>query len=164
MGTYYGGFNTINDLADIGRIELPSYIDATALPFNSIAIDKANVYGDSKMKMAEKILGTCQNEVLNQIVSSSRIELTTKENKEKKEKEYVSLDVRRIIKNGPATIVFWEDNTKTVVVRKKGEKDNLYYAFCAALAKRIYGNNSQVNKIVKSIVDETKKTSKKEKK
>ena len=145
MGTYYGGFNTINDLSDIGRIELPgelpNYINATtlpfALPFNSIAIDKTNVYGDSKM---------------------------TKKDENKKEKEYVSLDVRRIIKNGPATIVFWEDNTKTVVVRKKGEKDNMYYAFCAALAKRIYGNNSQVNKIVKSIVDETKKTSKKEKK
>lgn len=148
MGTYYGGFTEISNLSDLSKIEfpLPSYINATTLPFNSIAIDKRDMKkleipgdtdGDSKM---------------------------IKEDENKKEKEYVSLDVRRIIKNGPATIVFWEDNTKTVVVRKKGEKDNMYYAFCAALAKRIYGNNSQVNKIVKSIVDETKKTSKKEKK
>lgn len=153
MGTYYGGYNAINDLSDLNlsdlskiRLPLPSYINATTLPFNSIAIDKRDMKkleipgdtdGDSKM---------------------------IKETKDKKEREYVSLDIRRIIKNGPATIVFWEDNTKTVVVRKKGEKDNMYYAFCAALAKRIYGNNSQVNKIVKSIVDETKKTSKKEKK
>ena len=54
----------------------------------------------------------------------------------------------KIIYNGPATIVFWDDGTKTVVKRSKKDKDNKYNAFCAALAKKIYGSNSKVNSIV----------------
>ena len=54
----------------------------------------------------------------------------------------------KIIYNGPATIVFWLDGTKTVVKRSKKDKDNKYNAFCAALAKKIYGSNSKVNSIV----------------
>lgn len=69
--------------------------------------------------------------------------------------------VKRIIYNNPATIVFWEDGTKTVVKKAKGEKFNKYNAFCAALAKKLYGNNSRVNAIVASGFDQTEKKSKK---
>ena len=58
--------------------------------------------------------------------------------------------VKKIIYNDPATIVFWKDGTKTVVKCAKGEKFNEYTAFCAALAKKVYGTNSRVTKIVKS--------------
>lgn len=67
----------------------------------------------------------------------------------------------KVIKNGPALVVFWCDGTKTIVKRKKGEKDDLYHAFCAALAKKIYGSNSQIHKMVELIYDETDKKSKK---
>lgn len=67
---------------------------------------------------------------------------------------------KRIIKNGPAMVVFWKDGTKTIVKRKKGEPDNLYHAFTAALAKKIFGSNSHVNRIIESIVDESKKEKK----
>lgn len=70
-----------------------------------------------------------------------------KKQKEQKLKSYIP---KQIIYNGPATIVFWEDGTKTIVKRSKKEKDNKYNAFCAALAKKIYGNNSAVNRVVKS--------------
>ena len=60
----------------------------------------------------------------------------------------------KIIYNGPATIVFWADGTKTIVKKSKKEKDNKYNAFCAALAKKIYGTNSNVNRIVKSGIEE----------
>lgn len=66
--------------------------------------------------------------------------------------------VKKIIKNGPATIVFWIDNTKTVVKRKEGAEDDIYVAFCAALAKKMYGTNSKVNKMLRTlVVDETEK-------
>lgn len=55
---------------------------------------------------------------------------------------------KKIIYNGPATIVFWDDGTKTVVKRSEKDIDNKYNAFCAALAKKIYGNNSKINSIV----------------
>ena len=54
----------------------------------------------------------------------------------------------RIIYNVKATIVFWKDGTKTVVKLSEGDYDNPYNAFCAALAKKIFGNNSRVRKIV----------------
>ena len=68
-----------------------------------------------------------------------------------------SYRVKRIIYNNPATIVFWMDGTKTVVKKAKGEKFNKYTAFCAALAKKMYGNNSRVNAIVASGFDQTVK-------
>ena len=61
---------------------------------------------------------------------------------------------KKIIYNGPATIVFWDDGTKTIVKRSKKEKDNKYNAFCAALAKKVYGNNSKVNRYVQSGIEE----------
>lgn len=50
-------------------------------------------------------------------------------------------EVREIRYNGPATIVFWEDNTKTVV---KMQPDEAYYdpdkAFAMAVCKKLFGN------------------------
>lgn len=50
----------------------------------------------------------------------------------------------KIIKQGPATIVFWRDGTKTVVKRAEGEPDDDYAAFTAAVAKKVYGSNSKI--------------------
>ena len=55
----------------------------------------------------------------------------------------------KIIYNGVATVVFWEDGTKTVVKRAKGTKDDKYNAFCAALAKKVYGTNSRLKNCIK---------------
>lgn len=71
-------------------------------------------------------------------------------------------DPSRIIFNDPATIVFWGDGTKTVVKRAEGEKWNEYNAFCAALAIKIFGNNSRVRKIVNSGEHQIKKGKKKD--
>lgn len=50
-------------------------------------------------------------------------------------------EVREIRYNGPATIVFWEDNTKTVVKVQPGEE---HYdpdkAFAMAVCKKLFGN------------------------
>lgn len=54
---------------------------------------------------------------------------------------YMIPEVREIRYNGPATIVFWEDNTKTVVKVQPGE---LCYdpnkAFAMAVCKKLFGN------------------------
>ncbi len=64
------------------------------------------------------------------------------------EREPYSLAVNKIVYNPPATIVFWGDGTKTVVKAAAGTEFNAYHAFTAAVAKKLYGNNSRVNKIV----------------
>lgn len=54
----------------------------------------------------------------------------------------------RILKSCTATIVFWNDGTKTIVKRSYGEPDNEYAAFTAALAKKIFGSNNAIKKII----------------
>ena len=54
----------------------------------------------------------------------------------------------KIIKSADRTIVFWKDGTKTIVRRSDDTADDLYSAFCAALAKKVYGSNSQLKKIL----------------
>lgn len=63
---------------------------------------------------------------------------------------------KKIIRNGPATIVMWPDGTKTVVKRAEGEENNTYSAFCAALAIKIFGSDSRLEKIVKNLTEEQK--------
>ena len=47
------------------------------------------------------------------------------------------------------TDVLWEDGTVTVVKLREGEDFDEYAAFCAALAKKVYGSTNAVNNIVK---------------
>lgn len=61
---------------------------------------------------------------------------------------------KKIIRNGPATIVMWPDNTKTVVKCSEGENDNTYTAFCAALAQKIFVSNSKIKKMVSKLTEE----------
>lgn len=55
---------------------------------------------------------------------------------------------KRIVYNPPATIVFWKDKTKTVVKCSEGEEYSEYFGFLAALGKKIFETNSEVNRIV----------------
>lgn len=59
------------------------------------------------------------------------------------------VQVKRIIFHDPATIVFWQDGTKTVVKCMPGQPYSEYYGFLAALAKKVYGSNSAVERIVR---------------
>lgn len=65
------------------------------------------------------------------------------------EDDDISVWPERIVKSGRATIVFWEDGTKTVVKRSPDESDNEYNAFLAALGIKIFGSNSKLKKIIK---------------
>lgn len=55
----------------------------------------------------------------------------------------------KIIKNGRATVVFWNDGTKTVVKCAPETTPSDYDAFTAALAIKIFGNNSRLKKMIK---------------
>ena len=58
------------------------------------------------------------------------------------------LAVKKIISNGPATIVFWNDGTKTIVKRDNYDEDDLYDAVANALAKKIFGSTSKFHKTI----------------
>lgn len=60
------------------------------------------------------------------------------------------IDVKKIIFNGPKTIVLWTDGTKTIVSMSKDEaKFDPEAAFCAAYTKKMFGANSKIKRIIK---------------
>ena len=70
-------------------------------------------------------------------------------------------DPDAIYKNGRNTTVKWEDGTVTTVKLAEGEEDCDYTAFTAALARKIYGTNSRVKKIMEKKTVLQKKKEKK---
>ena len=56
----------------------------------------------------------------------------------------------RILKNGNVTVVFWGDGTKTIVKPEPGATLDDYTAFTAALAKRMFGSNSKLKKVIRT--------------
>lgn len=60
------------------------------------------------------------------------------------------IDVKKIIFNGPKTIVLWSDGTKTIVSMSKDEaKFDPEAAFCAAYTKKMFGTNSKIKRVIK---------------
>ena len=58
--------------------------------------------------------------------------------------EVRTITPEKIFRCGDVTTVIWKDGTKTIVKLMPGADDSDYGAFTAALAKKIYGNNSKV--------------------
>lgn len=73
-------------------------------------------------------------------------------------------DIRRVVFNNPATIIFWEDNTKTVVKCMEGEKFEKYAGFIAAVAKKLFGSTSRAKAIMNELGEEQVNVEKKAKK
>lgn len=64
--------------------------------------------------------------------------------------EMKNVDVKKIIFNGPKTIVLWSDGTKTIVSMSKDETNfDPEAAFCAAYTKKMFGTNSEIKRIIK---------------
>lgn len=62
----------------------------------------------------------------------------------------------KIIHSGPKTIVFFKNGEKVIVSCGENETYDDYTAFCAALAKKIFGTTSRAKKIMKSVTVEKK--------
>lgn len=65
---------------------------------------------------------------------------------------------KKIIYSGNKTIVIWEDGVKTIVSLAEGDQYDPYLAFCAALAKRVYGSTSATKRIINKKSSINKKT------
>lgn len=69
-------------------------------------------------------------------------------------KSHEKLTPLKIIHSGPATIVFWNDKTKTVVKCSENDIYDEYEAFCAALAIKMFGSNSHLKKMIHNKTEE----------
>ena len=55
-------------------------------------------------------------------------------------------------KDNGVTVVIWNDKTKTIVRPEKGKSHSAYHGYCVALAKKIHGTNSKLQKDLKKIL------------
>lgn len=63
-----------------------------------------------------------------------------------------SLQPKKIIFNGPATIVIWDDGTKTVVKQSKLDKYDYEKGFAMCVVKRVFGDKYNA---IRKMVDES---------
>ncbi|MBX9035060.1 hypothetical protein [Gordonibacter massiliensis (ex Traore et al. 2017)] len=61
--------------------------------------------------------------------------------------------VKRVIVNKPAVIVYWNDGTKTVVKKQKGDKWDPEKGVAMAICKRLYGNTGRYNDVIKRALE-----------
>lgn len=62
--------------------------------------------------------------------------------------------VKRVIFNPPATIIFWTDNTKSVVQCQEGDVFDAEKGFVLAYMKKLLGNDNTFNKEIHKWVTE----------
>lgn len=62
-----------------------------------------------------------------------------------------SVSPQKIIYSGNRTIVFWDDDTKTIVKLGKGQEFDEYTGFIAAYAKKMFGSTNRLKKFIASI-------------
>ena len=65
-----------------------------------------------------------------------------------------TLNVKKVIFNGPKTVVIWEDGSKTIASCGEGDQFDPYTGFCAAVAKKVFGSTSAVKKILAPFMPE----------
>ena len=83
-----------------------------------------------------------------QKINSKSNKQRAKASKSKTPVSITKITPNKIIFSGPKCIVLWEDGTKTIVSLSEKDDWNEYDAFCAALAKKIFGTTSAVHRIV----------------
>lgn len=60
---------------------------------------------------------------------------------------------KNVIVHGPATIVYWNDGTKTVVKCQPGDTFSAETGLMAAMLKRYMGNDNTYNKVINFWLD-----------
>ena len=64
------------------------------------------------------------------------------------------LTIKKVIFNDPATIVIWNDNTKTVVKCQHGDKYDKKLGLALCLSKKLLGNKGNYNEVFKKWIEE----------
>lgn len=62
--------------------------------------------------------------------------------------------IKRVIFNDPATIIMWEDGTKTVVKCQQGDRYDRTTGFLMAVVKKACGNKGNYNNLIRRFVKE----------
>lgn len=72
---------------------------------------------------------------------------------------YSREDIKQVIFNNPATVVFWSDGTKTVVKCSENDTFDPEIGLAMAICKKAFGNTGAYNEVFKKWVPETSEQS-----
>lgn len=70
-----------------------------------------------------------------------------------KDSTYGLPKIEDVIFAAPATIIKWNDGTKTVVQCGEGDEYNRFYGFICCIAKKVYGNCGRYNSIANKWIE-----------
>lgn len=70
---------------------------------------------------------------------------------------YKAFEIKNVIFNYPATVVLWEDGTKTVVKCQEGDEYSKETGLALCIAKKALGNQGNFNEVFKKWIPEEKK-------
>lgn len=62
------------------------------------------------------------------------------------------LGIKRVFFNNPATVIYWSDDTRTVVKCQPGDDFNHELGFLLAVCKKVCGNNGRYNELLREYV------------
>lgn len=135
--------NNVETLSKTISFELPlNTSDQTVLRFHNILIEAYD-------HICNGTLGTF---VKNHYALEEKLDRMIDQVEENILKKAPLVEPKRILRNGPALIVFWKDGTKTVV-KCHDEEFDYEKGLAMALARRLW-NRSQTIKHVKSIEEQ----------
>ena len=100
--------------------------------------------GDTYLVVKEKTMENCRNHI-DSMAENCHVYL---DDLLKRHRNINMPGIDKVIFNPPATIVMWNDGTKTVV-KASGESFSEEVGLCEAIAKRYFGNRSKLKKAVK---------------
>lgn len=75
-----------------------------------------------------------------------------KENKEQPEKKNLKFVAKKVYFSGPATVILWEDGTKTVVRCQLDDQYDAEKGIAMCFMKKALGNNGNFNEELKRLV------------
>lgn len=141
--------NTFGNRGDFCDRYTACHVQADGIPIGKLGVESAETYDirDGGIP-AEKLLGVKSAKINCHSITQERIDEIIKFMRAKS--AGIPPVPKVIRRRGTATIVEWQDGTQTKVIREQGHPDwGIFGAFCVALAKKVYGNKSRLEKAIK---------------
>lgn len=139
----------IDRLREYEEIGTPEYFKRLAKKeelerARSLAI--SSIYGGYVYKIDEKAFVRC-------VVDHDVTDLWPKSNPHLKKDKPALPEIDHVIFNNPATIVFWKDDTKTVVKANNGEPYDPEKGLAMAMVKKVSGNKGNYYNVIRKELD-----------
>ena len=123
---------------------VPAYIDKSKPYTIVIPSDRYTMM----LNCAGKIDSAARAEILNAADKTKRDGIVARATLIPKPTNYLP-EIKNVKFNGPATIVFWADGTKTVVKCQDGDDYSEEIGLAMCIVKKVFGNTSKYNDIFK---------------